>query len=114
MTCRIANLNERIVLQKRKVSEDENGEYQESWQDLMEVWAEITQLPSKEPEWNSIKKSVDNSQFRVVMRKITNRNALHAYWNRIRWRNRILYLVTRPSLDAKKAWVEFLVFEKEG
>lgn len=114
MGCRIANLSERVVLQKRKVVEDESGEYQESWQDLMEVWAEITPLPTKEPEWNSIKKSVDNLQFRVVMRKITNRNALHAYVNRLRWRNRTLYLATRPLIDTKKAWVEFLAFEKEG
>ena len=80
----------------------------------MEVWAEITSLPTKEPEWNSIKKSVDNSKFRVVMRKMTNRNALHAYGNRLRWGNRTLYLATRPLIDAKKAWVEFLAFEKEG
>ena len=114
MRCRIANLSERIVVQRRKVVEDESGEYQESWQDLMEVWAEITSLPTKEPEWNSIKKSVDNSKFRVVMRKMTNRNALHAYGNRLRWGNRTLYLATRPLIDAKTAWVEFLAFEKEG
>lgn len=100
----IGNLRCKIILLKRKVKEQEDGGFEESWQEGDAVWAQVIALKQKDggdhEDWNG---QILSTTYGV---KIRYRKGPFA---RIKWEDKTLRLVSKPQADPQRRWLEFLV-----
>ncbi len=100
----IGSLRQKIILLKRKIKEQEDGEFEETWQEGDTVWAQVTACKQKDggegEEWDG---QILATTYAVKIR------FRKGSFVRIKWEDRVLRLVSKPQADPEKRWLEFLV-----
>ena len=106
-------LRERITFLKRVLIQTSEGDYQETWKELGEVWAMIKPISAFNRQqgdvWHVMESQKAKGLYRVAMRKNINRNALHADLLAIIWKGKILDILFPFQLSSSNGFVETVV-----
>ncbi len=88
---------ERVTFLKRILTLTEEGDFEENWQDLESLWAMVHPIPVRPVQsgegWHVIEKNKGQGLYKIVMRKNTIRNALHADLKVLLWKCKILEIL---------------------
>lgn len=102
------DLKERIVLLKRTVFEDDQGEVYEHWREEKRLWAAVKPMALKggyETEgWRGEKGPME--RFEVTMRPC------HVQANRVTWRGENFKIIAQPKMGLYQQWMSFVMEKK--
>ena len=102
---RIQELRHRVALLKRRVVEEQDGSFTESWQEGDAVWAQVIPCMGREAfgeGWNTV--TPVRAKYKVTMRFRKVR------FGRIKWENVILALLCPPLIDQRRQWMVCLMY----
>jgi head-tail adaptor len=105
---RIQELRNRVVLLKRRIVEEQDGSFTESWEEGTPVWAKVVSCMDRETfgeEWNNM--NPVQAKYKVTMRFRREQFA------RIKWEDRILALLCPPLIDQHRCWMVCLMYGVE-
>ncbi len=114
-----SDLRDRVKFAKRKITLNENGDYEEEWIEQAEYWAMVRSLPSlkhnQQVAWNNIAGQKAGNLYQIIMRKDVIRNALHAGRGEVIWGSKILNILLpfRPFMGGDLAETVLIEYEKE-
>jgi head-tail adaptor len=101
----IEELRDRVTLLKRKVVEEPDGRFIESWMEGDRVWAQVIPCLGRElygEEWNALK-PIQN-KYKIIMRYRGSR------FGRVQWEKKILTLLCPPLADSRRQWMTCLTY----
>lgn len=99
---RIQELRNRVTLLKRRVVEEQDGSFTESWEEGDSVWAQVIPCMGREAfgeGWNTV--TPIRAKYKVTMR-----------FRKIRFarENVILALLCPPLIDQRRQWMVCLMY----
>jgi hypothetical protein len=111
----ISDFRHRIVLLYRKIIENYDVDIEEIDQEIGSVWAKIEPLFGFVKDgldfWHSLKTEKIDGMFKITMRNVNNRIAIHAYLNAVRWNHKILDILIPFQIYENGKWIEGIVVE---
>ena len=107
----IGKLNQRIVIQKRKIFIDENGFEVETWEDYKNVWANIKNLNGK--EFFQAQQTHSQASKKVIIRYLKDLDSsldFNITLNyRIKYKNNNYNLIYSDNIQEKNSFIELLL-----
>lgn len=103
---RIQELRNRVVLLKRRIKEEQDGSFTESWEKGTSVWAKVLPYMGREAfgeEWNTV--NPVQAKYKVTMRFRREK------FTRLQWENLTLTLLCPPIIDQQRCWMVCLMYE---
>jgi|GEM_PF-2403905 len=114
-TLLINDLRERVTLFNRKIVQNDDGNMEEIYDPITTVWAKIEAIsgPAKiTPDvWHEMESYKINGIFKIVMRKINDRIARHAYLYALGWNHKVLDILIPFQEQENKRWLEGIAVE---
>lgn len=112
---KMSDLKQRVALISRRVIEDEEGNFQEEFSDIGSAWARLTLMRGGTGrdinDWGILAVNAERNYYRLVMQKNYNRNALHAELYGLRFRGRVLKLMSPIDMITDNSFVEAVVVD---
>lgn len=102
---KIYELRHRILLLKRKITEEIDGTFKELWHEGDAVWAKIIPLNSQEIEregWNNMHNC--HPKYKVTIRY------RRGHFARAKWDNVILAQLSAPMVDPYRKWITCFMY----
>jgi len=107
----IGKLNQRIVIQKRKIFIDENGFEVETWEDYKNVWANIKNLNGK--EFFQAQQTHSQASKKVIIRYLKDLDSsldFNVTLNyRVKYKNNNYNLIYSDNIQEKNSFIELLL-----
>ena len=105
---RIQDLRERVVLLKGRIIEQPDGSFKETWEEMDEVWAQVSGIGSREifgEGWNVL--TPIQSKYKVLLRHRKKQ------FTRLKWQNITLGLLCAPITDQRRQWMTCFMYGVE-
>lgn len=114
---KIGDLKHHLTLVKRVIQESEDGEFRETFQNVGHVFGRLKLIKSRCSgefnEWGQTGGQNGFNRYALVMQKLDNRNALHADLYGLRFKQKLLKLVSPLDTISNDLFVEAVVMEVE-
>lgn len=106
-------LRERVTFLKRVTKQTLESDYQETWHEIGQGWARIRPISvfngQKGDVWHVMETQKAKGLYRLGMRRINYRNALHASLDAITWKGKVLDILVPFQLSVVSGFVEAVV-----
>ncbi len=99
----MATLRERLVLQESHITADDFGGYTQTWSERQTIWAAIEPMAGRQ---RSPARCAPAS-YRVRVRFGCHLQGV----TRVMWGKKLFSIVSAPTTDPKRQWIEFLIRE---